>query len=433
MNNLNIIFDFKAILSLIVIIGIIGVTLISNFKNKDYRYVFSPSTFVCLILLYYAIIGPFYTIITDDTTYRLTDMSPYYSISWTGVAMFLSSFYLMWNINWVPINNCYYKYTSHAILKSSIIIAAIGLVMYLLWMGPNISVLLHGYNENNEFKNEGTFVMYLMQGIAFFILPSCCLLWLMLKSKKIKVGALLFFFLVILIYLNSGFRFRIVLFLISIATVYYLTKQKRPNLLLWSGIAVLFILFMGVMEYARSYEKGLNLNRIENKSFTDLFEGGTNEARIFMASGAYMHSVQERGDWAYFSPIMNAILMPIPYSIFPQKRAFIGYNQGRSEDIFGVNGAGVAVLEYAEAFIAFGWIGIFLLGAFIGYICKRIWNYYLFSKGELLPLLTLATFNAFLYVYISRGYFAQIFTAFFFYFLIPLILFHHLAKRNSYE
>lgn len=71
--------------------------------------------------------------------------------------------------------------------------------------------------------------------------------------------------LVVLIYLNSGFRFRIVLLVISLTTIYYLTKQSRPNLLLWSVAGLAFILLMGVMEYSRSYEKGLNLQRIEDK------------------------------------------------------------------------------------------------------------------------------------------------------------------------
>ena len=123
--------------------------------------------------------------------------------------------------------------------------------------------------------------------------------------------------------------------------------------------------------------------------------------------------------------------MPLPYAIFPQKRAFIGYMAGRVDSVFGRYGTGVAVMEYAEAFVAFGWIGVFLLGTFMGYLSKCIWNYFITSDGELLPLLTLAAYNGFLYVYISRGYFAQILTNSFFYMIIPLLLFHYLAKNYT--
>lgn len=431
MNNLSVIFDFKAILSLIIILGIISVILVSNFRNKDVRHVFSPSTFVCLVLLYYAVVGPFYTIIAGDTTYRLTDMSPYYSISWAGVAVLLAGYYLVWQANWKPIITSYYQYSDNAIIKSATIVFLIGLAMYVAWMGNNIKILLYGYSERNEFKNEGTFVMYLMQGLGLLILPLCCFFRVKLLTGKRMLWFYVVLILVAWIYLNSGFRFRLVLLIINLTTIYYITKSIRPNLLVWSILGVAFILFMGIMEYSRTYEKGLNLQRIEGKGTEELFEGGTNEARIFMASGAVMRQVQNQGDYVYIAPIMNGVLMPLPYAIFPQKRAFLGYMAGRVDSVFGHYGTGVAVMEYAEAFVAFGWIGVFLLGAFMGYLSKRIWNYFATSDGELLPLLTLSAFNGFLYIYISRGYFAQILTANFFYMIIPLFLFHYFAKRYT--
>lgn len=431
MNSLSVIFDFKAILSLIVIFGIMSVILVSNFRNKDVRCVFSPSTFVCLVFLYYAIIGPFYTIIIGDTTYRLTDMSPYYSISWTGVAVLLVGYYMTWIANWKPIINSCYLYSYNAIIKSATIVFLIGFAMYVAWMGSNIKILIYGYNEQNEFHNEGAFVMYLMQGLGLLILPLCCYFRIKLLSKKRMLWFYLVLILVAWIYLNSGFRFRLVLLIINLATIYYITKLTRPNLLVWSIIGVAFILFMGVMEYSRTYEKGLDLQRIEGRNSEELFEGGTNEARIFMASGAVMAQVQDKGDYAYINPIMNGVLMPLPYAFFPQKRAFLGYMEGRIDAVFGRYGTGIAVMEYAEAFVAFGWVGVFLLGAFMGYLSKRIWNYLTTSNEELLPLLTLAAYNGFLYIFISRGYFAQILTCCFFYVIIPLFLFHYFAKHYT--
>ena len=265
MGHSSVIFDSKAILSLIVILGIISIILVSNFRNKDVRHVFSPSTFVCLVLLYYAVIGPFYTIIAGDTTYRLTDMSPYYSISWTGVAVLLTGYYIAWRANWKPVISSYYPYSDNAIIKSATIVFLIGFAMYATWMGNNIKILLYGYSEQNEFKNEGTFVMYLMQGLGLLILPLCCFF----RNKLLTGKRMLWFYLVLIlvawIYLNSGFRFRLVLLIINLATIYYITKSTRPSLLVWSILGVAFILFMGVMEYSRTYEKGLNLQRVEGK------------------------------------------------------------------------------------------------------------------------------------------------------------------------
>lgn len=423
---------FDSIIPLFIIFAIIINILWQNFKSGNAIDIFRPSTFVCLVVIYYGLWGPLYTIFTNDLTYRGVNMSPYYTISWMGVAVMMVGYRLGLLLNINPLCKTYVEYDYKSLLRSSLIIFAIGFTMYILWMGSNISILIHGYNEKNEFHNEGNFVMYFMQGIAFFITTCCVLLWLWQKNYiKLKWWIYLIWILVLWIYLNSGFRFRLVFYVISMATMYYTTKKNRPNFLIWAGFGVAFILWMGVMEYARSYEKGLNFEKVEGMDSSDFLESGTNEARIFMASGAVMKLTENRGDYAYFDPILNALLMPLPYSIFPEKRAFLNYMDGRVDEVFGNRGTGVAVMEYAEAFVAFGWPGVLILGLFMGIMSKKIWLYFIRSEGEIIPTLTLSLCNGYVYIFISRGYLAQLLTSLFFYVIIPIWLLKILSNKTE--
>lgn len=415
------IFTFPAVASIITIVAITTQTLWSNFRNRFPENVFKPSTFVCLVYIYYALIGPFYTIFTNDLTYRSVDMSPYYPISWVGAAVSLLFFKIATLIKWPPIGGKkLYDILPGKASKIAVALFCIGFAMYAAWMGSNIMVLLHGYQEGITFHNEGSFVMYLMQGVGFFAPVCCILLWCGIKQQKIKWWYFAIFALTLLIYINSGFRFRLVYFVISMATVWYLTKGKKPSMVLWTGIAIGFLLFMGVMEETRSYEKGLDMSRAENLNSSDFLESGTNEARVFMASGVAISVTRQKENYAYLDPVLNAILMPLPFAFFPEKREFSKYWGNRIESVFGIYGVGVAVLEYAEAYVAFGWLGVCFYGFFMGWLCKAIWNYYRRGPNKLFQIMTLAFFNGFIYVFISRGYLSQIVVTAFFYVIIPL-------------
>lgn len=426
------IFDTTAVVSLAIIISIIGWTLYSNCRQGKVYEIFKPSTFVCLVCGYYGIVAPFNSILEHDYTYRSVSMIPFYSVSWLAMAVMLVGFKVSTIINFPRKPRPYWDYTTESIQKASFWLYFIGFCMYVLWMGSNITILIHGYTEGNEFRNEGTFVMYLMQGVAFFTLPCCCLLWLNIKYKyNLKPWGWFLCILSLWIYINSGFRFRLVFFAVAFGTVYYVTKIKRPNFLYLGIFALAFILFMGVMEYGRSYEKGVDFSRVSGTSSEELFNGGTNEGRIFMASGVCIAIAEKRGKYAYFDPIMNAVLMPLPYAFFPEKRSYIGYMDGLIDPVFKEHAVGIAVLEYAEAFVAAGWIGVFVLGLFMGFVCKRVWLYFIHAPTKFMPIMTMALFNGFIYIWISRGYLAQIVVTAFFYVIIPLWIIRKLTTKYN--
>lgn len=428
MVELSDIFDIKGVLSLSVLIVLIFYTLLRGLSNKDQRAFWSPMTIISLTFLYYTVIGPLFAIYIKDTTYRYVELGQHISISWVGAAVTL----LFINIGFLlkPIR----VFRPHNIeisnvKKPALALFIFALLLYAYWMGSRFSsfflILLANVEQATyEEMYGGNFDMYLMQSMAFFV-SVCSLLFVVYLKRKSKINALLFFGIAIftlIAYLISGFRFRIVMLFISLATVYYLVKNVRIKLLPWLIGGFVFVLAMGLIEQTRSYESGLNLEKTEGSSLFDYIESGTNETRIFLVSGAVIDLVSEKKSYVGFEPITTALLMPIPRSLFANK-PYGSYYSDLSNYIFRGYAGGAAYMNYGEAYQAFGWIGIILNGLFIGYLAKLFFNYYKHNSNSIYAIVILALFNGFVYILVARGYLAQISTIFFFYVLIPMWLF----------
>lgn len=432
MTSLDEIFDLRGVLSLFVLIVLIFFTLIRNFFRKDPCEFWTPLTFISLVYLYYTVAGPLFLIIYGDTTYRGVELGGSISVAWLGAAISLLCINLGFLLK--PLKVFQHRTVDIGKLKKPALMLFItALVLYVSWMGPRVNnfflILITNQEATYDEMYGGTFSMYLMQGIAFFV-PVCCFLLILYIKQKKKVDAILFFTifaLTLIAFLISAFRFRIVMLVISVASVYYIVKSVRLKLLPWVFGGMLFVLVMGMIEQTRSYESGLDLSKTEGLSLMDYVVLGTNETRVFFATGALMNVVAERDLYIGFRPVLTAFLMPIPRALYPEKPD-ASYLTDMNNAIFGSAGNGVAVLAYGEAFQAFGWLGIIISGLFFGYLSKLFYHQYNKNKNSYYSIVLMALYNAFTYWFISRGYLAQATMTFFFYALIPMWLFLFFQK-----
>lgn len=438
MTDLNEIFDVRGIVSLAVLISLIFATLIRGYTSSNKTDFWSPMTFICLTFLYYTVIGPIFAILSKDTTYRTFELGQYISVSWAAAAVSLLSIQVGFLLKPVKV------FTQNTLdvvnlKKSALVLFATGFLMYAYWMGPRLGSLLLILVADVEAATYeemygGTFSMYIMQGMAFFVAACCFLFIVFLKGRRrIDFWILLaLFFFTFVAYLISGFRFRIVMLFVSLASVYFIVQNKRIKILPWLIAGALFVAAMGLIEQTRSYESGLDFSKAEDKTILDHLATGTNESRIFLASGAAIHNVEEHELFLGFEPVFTAVLMPLPRALFPQKPDG-NYISRMNDMVFGIYGGGVAYMQYAEAYMAFGWLGIIVSGLFIGYLCKIFYSNCNKAPDNFAAVVLLALFNAFCYVLISRGYLAQSLTTFFFYILIPfwlILFFNKIIKKR---
>ena len=92
-------------------------------------------------------------------------------------------------------------------------------------------------------------------------------------------------------------------------------------------------------------------------------------------------------------------------------------------------GSGSVYVNFVEAFMAFGWIGIIINGLFIGFLSRKFWDNYRNNPNSIGAILALSLYNGLTYVIISRGYLAQEFSCFLYYIIVPFLLASFLVKK----
>jgi hypothetical protein len=94
--------------------------------------------------------------------------------------------------------------------------------------------------------------------------------------------------------------------------------------------------------------------------------------------------------------------------------------------------AGAAMPFYAEWYVAFGWTGLVISSFLVGFLCKRLWVWFLQRRDDKLVILIYTTTLGFLYFFFSRGY-TPIMTLNFVCGLLPFFLFYGWLRRKAFS
>lgn len=412
------------------------IDLAYRYTRSEPNVFLSPLAFIELILLYYTIISPLILISNGDTSYAGKDMSPYISLSWCGVFVFYICVMAGYKVamypylSWTMSNDTYEDVDLKKVFNIGVSLVALGLVLYMINGGYSLRQLVFGGISESFELTSSSLSGYGKQMINFCI-PGCGLMLIAyLRGERTSYSKIMFIaavFLSLSSFVIAGFRYRIVYLLITFFTIFYIYKQKRPNLLLWVALFLILVLFMGIIGASRNYQRGLDTSKLQGQTNGELMQKGMNDTRIFYATGALMNDVSSNSNYTYFNPIYTAVCMPIPRSIFKDKPDAT-YLVDMNVRIWGTANYGIAFMCYGEAFYAFGWIGIILCGLLLGMFSRYIFSMYQTNEKSVSALLLLATYNGFIYVVLSRGYFAQQVTIFFLVIAIPLIVYKLLMR-----
>lgn len=418
---LNFTDNFFAYLSVFIILITALSLVFKNYKSKKLYDFWSPLTFVSLLYLYYVVINPISIISKGQVYYLGINMKDAADSSWIAAMLsyisILLGFYLFKKRNKPSLFN--YELNYKKLKKGG---------LFLFFLGYSFWVYTRGFQLNAfQVDNDRKFVtdglsMYFVMGISFLVAAMCFLLVYYLKSNKSK--AKLFLLLIpliitVLTFVTQGSRFRLVFLVIAMATVYYIHQKKKPNPLVWISFSVLFFIAMGVIELTRNYSRGLDISKLKDYDVSEISSNAQNETKVFFFSGEVIDNVAANNSYIFFEPFYTALLMPIPRAIFPSKPDGKYLNKIQ-KNIIGDDSMGAAFLFYAEFFYAFGWFGVIIGSFLLGMFIKYFWHNFLQNKENTIALISLALFNGFIYVIISRGYLAQQFFAYMYFIVIPL-------------
>ena len=130
-----------------------------------------------------------------------------------------------------------------------------------------------------------------------------------------------------------------------------------------------------------------------------------------------------------FTPIINTLTFPIPSGLFPGKDSS-GYLFNAYESVYGkVASTGAAIMNYGEYYLMGGWPVVILIFLLLGWLMRRLWNWFLWRRTESIAQVCYASGVTFLYVFISRGYMPQVAYTFAFV-VLPLFFFYYYTSKR---
>ena len=391
--------------------------LITSWLSKDQSQIWNPVTFLGLTLIYYVVAPSF-----SDISMWGGERAEYQYVFYITLVLFYISVLLGFRTKHKPGFrkwNC--LFTHENAQRYAFILFLIALVCYVPFRGFRTTI---SADDATVLSERTGLVSYFIDLIALFV-SACCLAWVGLKNstgiemkKRIVIFIILYFTLVM--FIVGGFRYRLVILMLAMATTYHLYPQPRSiNYKVFVPIAVAAYLLFAVMDSARTYGAGINMSAAKEFTLKDASKGAAENVSVCSYSITVTSRMYETGERFGFEPIVTAIFMPIPRFLLPWKpdASYLKL----AESSVGASG-GAAFLGFTEAFTAFGFLGVILYGFLMGWLSKRIWVNYQNNKESVGAIVLLGLFNGFCYVWISRGYMAAAFNIFIYYVVLPFWL-----------
>lgn len=434
----NNILSYSEILILVCLIFVIFFPL-KLFNKFNILSLTNPLIVNNLIISYYAILSPIYMIFNNQTTYRGLEFRDTFLIGWIGALISIIS--TSFGYFFVPYKRIR-KYricnlNSSQLWNIGLVINIVSFIIYGFANGFDISKLNPLINQSYNFE----FLKFTGSFRNYFSLTQDCLItgtFLMFTSflKNKKRGVITFFNLIIVLglYINTGFRYKL-LFLTLPIFLFFLINKKfnlKSKILVGFGSLTLFIFSNYTLSLARTYGQGLNLKELSNFNFSYILKSFfiSSDSSVFLATSGLMSIVPSKVSFVYFYPIYKLLIHPIPSTIFSGKDPG-DYLQNTMQAVFGsqANAFGSAIHNYGEYYLMFGWIGIIIGNFIFGFILKKLWIWILIHKDEEIAIPLYLLNISFIYMVISRGYLSQQLQIYVFS-ILPIVLIYIIFSKR---
>ena len=422
-------------------------------KDKNWINFFKPTTFFTILTIFYCLVGPIFSVASDDGSlmYRAVNHREFYEIGLIAAFLTYLSFRLgfdykkYFKIKKFGINKLkeYRLQTRDLLLmqKWGERIIIITFFFQFIKYGPSLISRIISTNESADYSAiyGGFFFTFISQSVNFAIFGLILLFISLLNGIKERTKFIFYFSITLGLFINLGFRYRLLLIFIPLILVYLFYKKIKPSLIMLLSLFLSAMLIFGFFQGAREYGKGLSFERWKNRiavTVTDkntleyVFQSAFFDTNVFHTSAAIIHKTPEVYNYVGIKPIINAITLPIPRQLWPSKPS------GRYiKDIYKIIYAGkywevgAANLGFAEYYLAGGWIALIVINFFIGLFFKKIWCEFLINFNDPVAQIRYALYISYMYIIFTRGYLLQLIYIYFSLF-IPFYLFSYIWNKR---
>jgi hypothetical protein len=412
--------DFFEGLLVIGLIGLIAWELQQSLSSRSWVDIYRPTLVVAAVFGYYVLVGPILALGSEQgASYRGLNHREVLVWGWLGAflsyAALLLGFYaspqqsLPRRLILRPDPERLHRFGSR--------LCQLGLVMFGLVSGVRLVALLNplaaarllegGLDERG--LDVGAIANYFNYAVNLLIPGTLLMAAAWMRTRRHTVALLLWLFTATAIYISLGFRYRLVLLAIPIVLLWFLARRRRPSLPLLAVFLVGFITLNGLIGLTRSYGRGLDLNAVEGQGAADLFDAGFGESAVFFTTSGVIQQAPSRAPLIGPAPLIATVLFPIPRVLFPGKPDASYITAATSQLYGGENYArGAAFLNFAEYYLIAGWPSLIALSALLGWLLRRLWNWFLIRQNEPFAQALYLLTASYLYVVISRGYLPQV-------------------------
>lgn len=262
-----------------------------------------------------------------------------------------------------------------------------------------------------------------------YVLVPTCLIYSNYSESKIK--SLMIFGLTSIIHIVRGFRFILIILLLSHIYLYYLKSKKRPSIKMVMITVAVMVIIVGVVGFSRDAIRfGGNIDW-KNFNFEVIYEIILDNFRIYNVYYAVIKSVPEIIPHLYGGQMfIYTLVMFIPRAIYPNKPMpkvndpiVVGISEYASK-------AGQAYPGIGEYYYDFGITGVILFMWFFGYCMRLIRMKYILNDTDDFGLIIYSIIIPTTFQLLIRGYTPSNFYLLIF-LIIPVIIIKKIVKEIS--
>lgn len=411
--------DFTEGLVVLALVALMASELLQALRSRSWAAVYRPTLFVAGIFGYYVLIGPLRALGDEGAVYRGIDHRSLLVWGWLGALISYGSLLLGFHAAPGPRSprRLILQPNPERLHRLGIRLCQVGLLMFALVSGTRVLALLNplaagrliegGFGERGV--DVGAIANYFTYAVNLLIPGLCLMTAAWLRQRRHSLSLILWLLAATGIYVSLGFRYRLVLLAIPLVLLWFMGRRRRPSLPVLAVFLAGFIAFNGLIGLTRTYGSGLDLSNTEDLTTAELFEAGFGESAVFFTTSGVIQQAPERSPFIGLQPLIATALFPIPRAFFPGKPD-ASYISDATTVLYGAphRAHGSAFLNYAEYYLIAGWPSLIALNAVLGWLLRRLWDWFLIRQNEPFAQALYLLSASFLFVVISRGYLPQV-------------------------
>jgi hypothetical protein len=252
--------------------------------------------------------------------------------------------------------------------------------------------------------NEGN-ARFAFVAQAYTLLIPLTVLALVRERFSARSAALLI--VVLAVFLQVGFRWRIMVVLVAAGTAFALMNRRRIGLVGATAGLVGAMVLANVIGAIRRYGQGVDIAAIGDVRLDSLISSfGGEFGIVYVLNYAVDHPLT---DWVWFEPWVVGVSRLVPTALWPDKPVALyltHFTDGMTSPY--ANRAGIAAPQHVEMLYQFGWIGVPVLALlYFGLVCR--FHGVMLALSRDCRIAGCALLPAFFGFYMqTRGYFFQV-------------------------